>query len=442
MKFYDANAEKAILSYVLHEGTKAFCKYKAKLSVSDFYYEVCAALWDSCNEFVIEHQTESEFDTVSLYNLMKQKSEDYVSSLKDIAELKESKIIGTAADEYASLIKENSRKRQLQTTLSSMQNMVEESNDTSEQLKAKLCQMLVSTNNDSNVLNCEDALEVAIRFIKSLRDHDDEKSLIFPTGINRLDVLLEGGIRNDTLNIIGARPGIGKSALGSNILINLLKTMPTLKPCVIFSLEMNNEQVIQRILSSFCGLSGTEMTQNSRMLGSHWHEIIAHSTECFSHKDDNAPRLLMCDKSNLSLSDMSSMLSDINQRYGGVGAVMLDYLQLMPTDVRIPKAIALGEISRGLKEIARAFHAPVFALCQLNREVENSKGGAPKASNIKDSGSIEQDADLIILITREKSEATLHVVKNRNGATGSVECNFNENACLFSNEKQYDYEYL
>ena len=83
-----------------------------------------------------------------------------------------------------------------------------------------------------------------------------------------------------------------------------------------------------------------------------------------------------------------------------------------------------------------------FALCQLNREVENSKGGAPKASNIKDSGSIEQDADLIILITREKSEATLHVVKNRNGATGSVECNFNGNACLFSNEKQYDYEYL
>ena len=65
-----------------------------------------------------------------------------------------------------------------------------------------------------------------------------------------------------------------------------------------------------------------------------------------------------------------------------------------------------------------------------------------KASNIKDSGSIEQDADLIILITREKSEATLHVVKNRNGATGSVECNFNGNACLFSNEKQYDYEYL
>ena len=70
------------------------------------------------------------------------------------------------------------------------------------------------------------------------------------------------------------------------------------------------------------------------------------------------------------------------------------------------------------------------------------QGWKAKASNIKDSGSIEQDADLIILITREKSEATLHVVKNRNGATGSVECNFNGNACLFSNEKQYDYEYL
>lgn len=190
---------------------------------------------------------------------------------------------------------------------------------------------------------------------------------------------------------------------------------------------------MQRIFSSFSGQKGSLIMRNE-FESYQWRNLIMNMREALEPTSENKmPRLLLNDKPSLTMADLEMTVSEVSQRFGGVGVVMVDYLQLMPVDTRNQtRASAIGEISRGLKEISRKYKTSVIALCQLNREIENGKAVEPKASHIKDSGSIEQDADVIVLITRDGSKADLHVVKNRNGSTGKVECAFIGDACKFT----------
>ena len=428
----NVEAERALLGEIILNGSATFNAVLGLVSAEDFFEERNQYIFSALSELSRKDDYEL-FDVVQISEQLKEAQHDvsvtYVALLMDDAL---AKIKNTVDKAY--IIHETAQKRRLQRAIDDLQEVLEKSyqTDDSDTLKGKLCAVLNNVNNNDISSLYENAADVAKNLVCKIKNNDIAK--MFPTGIENLDLMLDGGLRAETLNIIGARPGVGKSSLATSIVLNILKDNKSLFPIIIFSLEMGNEQVMQRIFSYFTELKVSEIMHN-KTPPERWRSLIAGLEDTLKVFDAEkpAPRLLLSDKASLTLADLEMTVSDVAQRFGGVGAIMVDYIQLMPVDTHNQtRAQAIGEISRSLKELSRKYKMPVIALCQLNREIENGKAVEPKASHIKDSGSIEQDADVIILITRDDGKADLHVVKNRNGSTGKVECAFIGDACKFT----------
>lgn len=348
-----------------------------------------------------------------------------------------------ALDRYVDNLIELKKKRDIYDSLvKSLQDVFDNANTSNAaEISAKV---------ESNIINsaCDereyivDAAPVAVELVENIRSRKIPEPV--STGFTALDEKLNGGLRPGTLNIIGARPGVGKSALATNIICNMLKADCNTKPMIIFSLEMGREQVMQRILSSLGNVSISNL-ERMQVCPDQWTQMIMGLTSIVSHKDSAQPRLLLCDKPNLSIDELVSYCSTTARKYDGLSCIMVDYVQLMPVDVRNQtRASAIGEVSRQLKEIARRYDIPVLGLCQLKRESDNSKED-PKASDIKDSGNIEQDADLILMLQKKDktkpSDVQCHIVKNRNGVTDtSISLYFNGQGCRFENIDNTPYQ--
>lgn len=284
---------------------------------------------------------------------------------------------------------------------------------------------------DSNArAEYEDAQSVLIDYFEHIKQGEVVK--IYPTGFSLLDNQLNGGLRSGTLNIIGARPGVGKSAFSTNIILNMLRNDKTLPPIVNFSLEMPNFQVMERMISSITGASGKKI-QSMKLEPHEYQDLLQGNQECFAH-DSKSPRLFLCDKAGLSIENIQSICESINAQFGGIGAICVDYLQLLPVNLRgTTKASAIGELSKTLKAMAIKYQCPVITPVQLNRDIEKrGKGATPQISDIKDSGSIEQDADLVLMLTREQASGRCYIVKNRNGGIGDINLRFDGDAVRFT----------
>ena len=427
----NVEAERALLGEIILNGSDTFNAVLGLVSADDFFDQNNKFIFNALSE-LSKQDNYDMFDVIQITDSINKTNHSvdacYIARLTEEALAKVKNTV-----DKANIIHETAQKRRLQLALDECYEVLTCSyqSDDSEKLKGKLCAVLNSCNNEDISALYEDGAQVALRLINRMKTN--ESAIQYKTGITKLDVMLDGGLRTETLNIIGARPGVGKSALATGIILNVLKNYKDIAPSIIFSLEMGNDQVMQRIFSSFSGQNGSLIMRNE-FESYQWRNLIMNMREALEPTSENKmPRLLLNDKASLTLTDLEMTVSEVSQRFGGVGVVMVDYLQLMPVDTRNQtRASAIGEISRGLKEISRKYKTPVIALCQLNREIENGKAVEPKASHIKDSGSIEQDADVIVLITRDDGKADLHVVKNRNGSTGKVECAFIGNACKFT----------
>ena len=249
------------------------------------------------------------------------------------------------------------------------------------------------------------------------------------TGYSALDRMLSGIGSND-LVLIGARPSMGKTSLALNIAVNY--AMMSRRKVAIFSLEMSDEQLASRILSSTAMVTSTDM-RTGNLTQRDWAKL----SEAVSSLSET--RILIDDSSNIKVSEMKAKL----RREGDIGLVVIDYLQLMQgekhTDNRV---LEIGDITRSMKLMAKELNVPVICCAQLSRSVEknNTSNKRPMLSDLRDSGSIEQDADTVIFIYRDEyyrrngtakdapeSEtpvAELIVAKNRHGSTGTVEVNW------------------
>lgn len=240
------------------------------------------------------------------------------------------------------------------------------------------------------------------------------------TGFKEMDKLLMG-MRGGQLIIIGARPGMGKSALALNMAYNACEQSKL--PVVIFSLEMGGEELSMRLLSSVSKVFGQK----------------------FKTKNFNPPDLMQIAKATKTIAPMPIFIDDSSattlieimsicrkkKSEDGLGLVVIDYLQLMGVNQKVPREQQISEISRGLKNMAKDLDCPVIALSQLNRESEagNKQGASkrPTSNNLRESGAIEQDADVIIMIyrdefynkdTKEPGVAEIIITKNRGGEPG------------------------
>ncbi|HTR89012.1 MAG TPA: replicative DNA helicase [Solirubrobacteraceae bacterium] len=257
-----------------------------------------------------------------------------------------------------------------------------------------------------------------------------------PSGFKDLDELT-GGFQPGNLIIIAARPAMGKSALVCNIAENAALDSKRPRPVALFSLEMAEAELAQRFVASQARIKGEEL-RKGRVSEKRWPKILDVSQRLAA-----AP-LWVDDSSDVGMLEIRAKARRLHsQCEGGLGLIIVDYLQLMRTDSRYDSRVtAVGELSRGLKILARELGVPVIALSQLSRAVEQRPDKKPQLSDLRESGNLEQDSDLVMFIYRDEyydeesqrpGEADLLIAKHRNGAVGKVTLTFQKEYPKFAN---------
>jgi replicative DNA helicase len=262
-----------------------------------------------------------------------------------------------------------------------------------------------------------------------------------PSGFKDLDELT-GGFQPGNLIIVAARPSMGKSALVANIAENAVLGLghPEQRPSAValFSLEMSESELAQRFVASQARIRGEEL-RKGRVAENRWPKILA---ACQRLAD--AP-LWIDDSSDTGVLEVRAKARRLHHQLDtGLGLIIIDYLQLMRHEGRVESRVEqVGQISRGLKSLARELNVPVIALAQLSRAVEQ-RGGEKKPilSDLRESGQIEQDADLVMFIYRDEyydkdserpGEADIIIAKHRNGPVGDVVLTFQKEYPKFMN---------
>jgi replicative DNA helicase len=249
------------------------------------------------------------------------------------------------------------------------------------------------------------------------------------SGFYDLDSVVQG-FQNSDLIIIAGRPSMGKTALSLNIALNIIKKYKL--PILFFSLEMSKEQIMYRLLSMETNIEQTRL-RSGKLDQSEWiklNKIIKLMSKLPFFIDDT---------SDLSINEIRSKIKTILFEHNYIGLILIDYLQLMQNsksniESRVQE---LSQITRSLKIIAREFNLPVIALSQLSRNVENRMDKKPILSDLRESGSIEQDADLVLMLSKtNQSNLTskiieLIIAKQRNGPIGTIKLNFDERRTKF-----------
>ena len=250
-----------------------------------------------------------------------------------------------------------------------------------------------------------------------------------PSGFIGLDSYTDG-FQKSELIIIAGRPSVGKTSFGLNISLNILKK--TRLPVLFFSLEMSAQQLMYRLLSMETRLD--QMKFKTGLLGAEdWKKI------------DLIMRILgkipihLYDTPNLSSADVRKTLKNLSNTYPRIGVVIIDYLQLMqePLSKNLNRAQEISLITRELKNIAREFKVPIIALSQLSRTIDGRIDPKPMLSDLRDSGSIEQDADLVLMLYKNRQKPVtsltpgstiidLSIAKQRNGPVGNTQLLFNQ----------------
>jgi replicative DNA helicase len=257
-----------------------------------------------------------------------------------------------------------------------------------------------------------------------------------PSGFKDLDEIT-GGFQPGNLIIVAARPAMGKSALVCNIAENAALDPKRPRPVALFSLEMAEAELAQRFVASQARIKGEEL-RKGRVSEKRWPKILDASQRLAA-----AP-LWVDDSSDVGMLEIRAKARRLHsQCEGGLGLIIVDYLQLMRTDSRYDSRVtAVGELSRGLKILARELGVPVIALSQLSRAVEQRPDKKPQLSDLRESGNLEQDSDLVMFIYRDEyydedserpGEADLIIAKHRNGAVGKVTLTFQKEYPKFSN---------
>jgi replicative DNA helicase len=265
--------------------------------------------------------------------------------------------------------------------------------------------------------------------IMKMRDNKGELRGV-PTGFDDLDKKLAGFQKSDLI-ILAARPSVGKTSIALNMA--KFAAIHHNIPVGIFSLEMSAQSLVDRLLSSEAGVDSWKM-RTGNGLTEHDMELLQEASGRLS----KAP-IFVDDQAGNNILKMRSTARRLKSEYG-LGLIIVDYLQLMSTTKNYDSMVnQVTEISRSLKSLARELDVPVIALSQLSRTVE-ARGGEPRLSDLRDSGSIEQDADVVMFIHSEdqykpKDERTgikkIIIAKHRNGPTGEVELFFDEAKTTF-----------
>ena len=261
------------------------------------------------------------------------------------------------------------------------------------------------------------------------------------TGFTDLDSMTSG-MQPGELIIVAGRPSMGKTALAINIAEHV--ALEGARPVAIFSMEMGGTQLAMRMIGSV-GLLNQHTLRTGRLEDDDWSRM----THALGRLND-AP-IFIDETAALNAMELRSRARRLHRQNGGLGLIVVDYLQLMSapsSKASENRATEISEISRSLKALAKELHVPVMALSQLNRSLEQRPNKRPMMSDLRESGAIEQDADLILFIYRDevynpdspdKGRAEIIIGKQRNGPIGKVELTFRGEYTRFDNYASAQY---
>ena len=301
-----------------------------------------------------------------------------------------------------------------------------------------------STEGPQNVLSVLESTIARIETLGKLENHNGVTGVT--TGFVELDKKT-AGLQPSDLIIVAARPSMGKTTFAMNLCENA--AMASDKPVLVFSLEMPAEQIMMRMIASLARVDQTKIRTGQNLEEAEWSKI-ASVFGMFKQKNN----LYIDDSSGLTPTELRSRARRVYRENGGLSMIMVDYLQLM----RAPafsdnRTLEIAEISRSLKALAKELEVPVIALSQLNRTLEQRADKRPVNSDLRESGSIEQDADLIMFIYRDevyndnsedKGVAEIIIGKQRNGPIGRIRLAFNGQFSRFDNlaeQREYRDDY-
>ncbi len=254
------------------------------------------------------------------------------------------------------------------------------------------------------------------------------------TGYRSLDQILQG-LQRSSMTIVGARPATGKTAFALGILIHVGAVVN--RPALFFSLEMSRQELAERILASTARIDSSKL-RTGDLSEADWNR--AH--EAFGYLQ--SAKVFIDDNPALTIMDVRARARRVKQQNGDLGVVIIDYLQLMSSRGRAEnRQVEVSEMSRSLKILSRELECPIVALSQLSRKLEDRADKRPMMSDLRESGSLEQDADVVLFLFRPeiygevsndiKSDAEIIVAKNRNGPTRTAHLTWRGEFARFDN---------
>jgi replicative DNA helicase len=424
---HNLEAEASLLGAILIDAD-ALVKIADSVNADDFYDQRHKRIYEAIVQL---YERRSPIDVLTLADQLKNNQVlDIVGGASYLTEL--TNFVPTAAhvEQYADIVAQKALRRRL-ITASKM--MVELGYDESKALQelveeAETQLFRVSEKHvKQSVISLETILAESFDRLDDLHK-DKNKIRGVPTGFRDLDGILAGLQRSD-LFILAARPSMGKTAFSLGLAHNVATIAK--QPVLIFSLEMGKEQLVDRLLSTESGVDAWALRTGN--LNDTDFERIGHAMGSLSE----AP-IYIDDTPGLTVSDLRTKARREAHKHP-LGLIIIDYLQLMSggskfgnSDNRVQE---VSEISRGLKSIARELNVPLIALSQLSRSVENRNPQIPQLADLRESGSIEQDADVVAFLYREdyynpeterKGIIDILIKKHRNGPTGGVELFFDK----------------
>lgn len=346
---------------------------------------------------------------------------DRVGGASKLAQLLDRTVSAVNVDRYAALLMDKYLRRQLIHQTDQIARIAYDSSlsfeDIIEAAEQKLFQVAQRCSATREV---EPVAEVLIRNLQEIEQY--ATGVLQPglsTGLAEID-RLSGGLQRQDLIVLGGRPSMGKTSLGTNLVHNVAFLHGL--PAVVFSLEMSKEQLTYRLLSPLARIE-YERLRAGRVSPDEFESLsraIGKLSELPIYIDDT---------SNPSLSEIRGKVRRVAAQHDQLGLVLIDYLQLMSGANESNRVQELDQICRELKRLAKDFNVPVLCLSQLNRSVETRQDKRPQMSDIRDSGAIEQAADLVALLYRddyyypkssERGVVEVNLAKHRNGPTGTV----------------------
>jgi replicative DNA helicase len=426
---HSAEAEESVLGAVLMSGDAANIALE-KLHPEDFYKPANQQIFEAVSDLFDASQP---IDAVTVSEALRRNGNlERIGGVTTLTSLLDAVPTASNVEYYASIVEQHALRRRLMRVggeingiANSMDQPIEQVLDQAEQAVFGVSERRVG----DGLALIDPLLGPAIEKAEELNRRGSEITGV-PTGFRDLDRKL-AGLHPTNLVIVAARPGMGKTTLALNIAQNVSLHG---HPVAIFSLEMSREEVVSRMLCS-TGRIDSQKLRTGRLAESDFTKLSQAASTLYKKP------IYVDDSAGLTVTEIRAKCRRL-KRKPGLGLVIVDYLQLMQGTNGENRQQEIATISRNLKNLARELHVPVIAVSQLNRSLESREDKRPRLGDLRESGAIEQDADVVMFIYRHeyyhpeaietKGIAEVAVAKHRQGAVGRIEMTFLPEFTLFA----------